>query len=1247
MGFPAILGQKEGGVMSAIGPEKEPPEPDTLRARGDDNIYRIGLAVVLGLYFAIYGTLLWVTGSQPFVMDNNESWSVLWHASNIANFSFSESFGLADESFSPAAGAHPFVHTHQGNFPRLFGFLIYVLGADTIEYQVAVTTFTIGAVAIWLGYRFFSGLVGPVFAFLVMALFMGDYLLFAQWQVNTYRVWQGFLLFATLNCVVGLGEARWRPYAGFTVATFAALYYSEIVFTAFVSAFSGLFAIVLYWHQFGKLFRFVLLSIAGGSLSVLLLVGQLVGYLGWDGFLKDIQLTFFSRNFAKDPDSLRMILERFYDQHNVAFWFNIGESSHLLSVSAFLRSFFRYDLQVLTPFLTFVMIAVLGAFSLAMLVETRLWRFLSGWVSALLPSPMLGLVPLWYLFLVNIPNGATFLANTDTQLLVIHPSLKITILAAVGSMILSALLIYVSKLSSQPVEPRENQRFMAVVAYLAMLTLYFLYQYRLFDNRFISITQELFDRWDMLKLSLIALTLLVFLGAGLILSGARNMLGPQHGAQMAKFFQFLSLGGLAYGVIYLIFPGYIYSGYLERTVPFTVFLVVPALAATFFILGLVVYSTLGPLSGRVREFRESLRLGLSTWYGAVSDSDVAKFTVGVAALAGGTVALGYWGVLQQSYVALFPPQHYDFLKIMRNKPYIGRTAVVNNYSAPVAAATGAWAYYDSVIEFGRVKLTREGYKLHRDARTYLWFADRKMNRDYLRPDLFVCMIPQSRAMVASILNLRKNAKAGETFSGCEATGLVSQALKNEKSSPGHRLLVLDREGLQQRGYAAWAVVEFNYDFPPYLRPMRAWQGRNYAVDISAGPVDESGRTLSLKYEALSQQEGTAADVDVRVILRGKTKACGDRETSSEEIKRGTNLRSIQMPADFAGIIQVVAVPKSGSKIGREGRSPLLRLAPGEFQWVKCSVPVKKAVGTGLKVIRDTPTLAHLTWNPDPLATGQDVLLRSGCGSFRSVGRVDRQVARYSVGDLGPAVTYAFKVNQCYRGRCVDNSDVATAVAENATPLACPQPRAPKGVTARRLTGSSILLGWESPRRKATYRLEMQKDCGILREIALPNAEYVRYSIGSLAAKSTYSFRLRECIGGACAAYSPLKVIPPMGKAARNCRAPQPPAGISVVRTKAKEIRLKWSPGPYPSTYAVEMAKNCGLFNVIGHIESNRGMYRVGDLGELGAYRFRLRECTGLSCSEPSEVLVVPGPAGPVQSCSGGGESGSWVRQWIR
>jgi hypothetical protein len=99
---------------------------------------------VLACYVAVFGGILIYSDFLPYTFDNNESFSAFWHARNMYEYGIANSSGLADESFSYDAAAHPYVYTHAGASPRLFAYLMYALGIRTIELQIAVTVFLFG-----------------------------------------------------------------------------------------------------------------------------------------------------------------------------------------------------------------------------------------------------------------------------------------------------------------------------------------------------------------------------------------------------------------------------------------------------------------------------------------------------------------------------------------------------------------------------------------------------------------------------------------------------------------------------------------------------------------------------------------------------------------------------------------------------------------------------------------------------------------------------------------------------------------------------------------------------------------------------------------------------------------------------------------------------------------------------------------------------------------------------------------------
>jgi hypothetical protein len=218
----------------------------------------------------VYGLLLGATGGVPYVTDGNESFSMLIHASNLYHFPLSQTFGLTDEAMSPDPAAHPYVYTHQGNFPRVFSFVLYVLGARSVESQIVITTFTVGLLSLFLIYHFFTTISSTGSPWRRVGV--PDRLPAVRWQVNTYRVWHG-LFFLALLCVHGGGPT---PNVGACdVRGFACSTSSWC--SAYVAILTG-----LYWCPLRSRRDF---SCRAGVCRprrsyLFLLVGQLISYLG-------------------------------------------------------------------------------------------------------------------------------------------------------------------------------------------------------------------------------------------------------------------------------------------------------------------------------------------------------------------------------------------------------------------------------------------------------------------------------------------------------------------------------------------------------------------------------------------------------------------------------------------------------------------------------------------------------------------------------------------------------------------------------------------------------------------------------------------------------------------------------------------------------------------------------------------------------------------------------------------------------
>ncbi len=318
-----------------------------------------GLLLTLGIYAVYYGAVLWMSDGIPYVMDGNETFSSLWHARNLIEHGFALTAGLADEVFSPHAAAHPFVHTHQGNFPRVFATLIYLLGARSPEAQIVVTTVLIGGVSVAMMYHLLAKVVAPAFAMLACVLLFTDYVLYAQWQVVTYRVWHGFFFFSSLLLARSAGGQRRGAVALLTLLNALCLFYWELVFAAFAATTAGIYAGWTHRRSLRAVLWAWVPQVAGAVLALILLVWQLTAYMGWDAAMDDLRATFLARNHQGATDALLVTLQDFYNSRRVIFWPNFEDGGVYLDLAHFVASIGYYELQIWTPFLSLASIVLL------------------------------------------------------------------------------------------------------------------------------------------------------------------------------------------------------------------------------------------------------------------------------------------------------------------------------------------------------------------------------------------------------------------------------------------------------------------------------------------------------------------------------------------------------------------------------------------------------------------------------------------------------------------------------------------------------------------------------------------------------------------------------------------------------------------------------------------------------------------------------------------------------------------------
>ncbi len=465
----------------------------------------------MGIYFAVIIGLLVYSDFLPYVTDNNESFSALFHARNILRFGLSSTAGLTDEASSGAPAAHPYVYTHGGNFPRIPVLVLMLLGVNAVEQQITILALLVGGVSLYLCYRFFSRIAGDLFAFLVVAVLSTDYLLFTQWQVNTFRVWHAFFFFVSLLCVQMINEDNKRIVGAILFVNALVLFYFELVFAIFTALCTGIYALTLHRRRPAVMVRTIAALALGSLLAMGTLLGQMIAHLGPERAIDDIRLTYLARNFgAAGPEAAAMSLS-FFVRNHIVFWDNLFRPSGFMGLNSFIVAVSEGVVKVHTPYLALI-----------------------TWIMSLS-------------LLLSWPAFHDRMARQEGSLTGKGSGVEAKAFEIPGS------------------------RLVLAATFVAIVIGYML-RSRIYETTTLSQWQgSIQDPLDARILQLV-LTGSFLLGVYLVLTGGGRHLRDDLDKPLLGITRYFLAGGAALASTYLLSPGYFWTGYLSRYAPLPVFI---------------------------------------------------------------------------------------------------------------------------------------------------------------------------------------------------------------------------------------------------------------------------------------------------------------------------------------------------------------------------------------------------------------------------------------------------------------------------------------------------------------------------------------------------------------------------------------------------------------------------------------------------------------------------------------------------
>lgn len=949
-----------------------------------DLTYKQGLLTLAIIYFFLIVAYLLYYQGIPYVFDNNESFSSIVHARNLIQFDFFKSYGLTDESFGILESAHPYVYTHQGNFPRLFSALLYLVGMQSIEWQIIGHLVFVNTLSLYFAYYYFAKKVSPLFAIIYCFILLTDYVMNFQWQFNTWRVWHCFFIFSSLILVEKYKKISNWYYIPIILLNFISLAYYEISYAVFIITLCSALFIFKYKHY--KEWFFPIFCITLGALIGfgILVVQSILYFDGVNGFLSDFRFTFTARNQSPAGSlefaALAGQVWDFVESWNLVFWGNfVSSSENLRNILTAFKLYSRYNLLIYSPFFIFVIIIIIYT-CLLRIISNRLdgnrIYFLENIKDYDEKNQLNRRLFLGFVFLIIaciVIFGSSIITHIEIEE---FQSTKYSLLLYVFTftMLVHWSFLYRNNLSveHQPSKFGLGQ-IVLVLLFFTTVFIYGLMNHKLFEASSQSTALIYIDFWK--KISLFdnvsgAITKSIFICT--LFFGLFSLTGePLYRFKLKssgiKGVLPLACAAIIGGIVsWNLLPGYILTAYYNRYVPFFEYITILIIVVPLYILTLMLIN------------------GISYLLNYHKNNLIRYLILMIPLIIIYIFLIFSWIFLQLSYFTEFKTGTNLLLKTLSTEQYRSASIVSGGYAAPFSIQTNQWAYLDPDFHFGRINRGDDGFYYGSDNK-YLWLADKKNNTNYQTPDYYVCSMNAHYDFIMGFnprcdvnVELIKNIKNSE---GGNFSQLIKPSITHEDSS----------------GKSRWAIVKLDNDFPPFLRLL---EGRRF-IDVSS---DTNNISVNYRYsQQFNKQEAYSS------IGMSKLQSCDD-EGDPALIKEGVS-NKIPVSKFRDGVYQISVTPKSKTKHGETYWSLPFRVSAGNIAYC----PIKRLPYAPEDLfIKSTPDGRNgvLSWlSQDGLRYFEIQVSKDG-QSFAPLLNIDGEKRDIRVGNALDGLKYFYRIRAC-------------------------------------------------------------------------------------------------------------------------------------------------------------------------------------------------------------------------------------------
>jgi hypothetical protein len=293
--------------------------------------------------------------------------------------------------------------------------------------------------------------------------------------------------------------------------------------------------------------------------------------------------------------------------------------------------------------------------------------------------------------------------------------------------------------------------------------------------------------------------------------------------------------------------------------------------------------------------------------------------------------------------------------------------------------------------------------------------------------------------------------------------------------------------------------------------------------------------------------------------------------------------------------------------------------------------------TNLTATAVSTSQVNLTWTDNATnETGYNVERSTGGVNWSTIATgLPAGSTSYTDAAASPGTTYSYLVYAYNSSSTSGNSNQATATTVTV---------APSGLTATTVSSSQIGLAWGDVTGETGFRVERSLDGATWGLAGTTGANVTSYQDTSVAASTTYKYRVEATdAGGSSACSNVASATTPATLA-----PPAAPSGLVAVSTSATSVSLSWHDNSSNENgfYIARSTNNGKSWTQIAQVGAGVTIYTDTSVSARKTYSYRVRAYNGSGTSAYSNVATVttlahgpsldlaPGPGGLAQPSFG-------------